>query len=253
MTFNSHAVKAIYFFEMHRFARTLMTGLFVPAITTSLYFVVFGSAIGSRMTEVDGIAYGAFIVPGLIMLSMFTESIANASFGIYMPKFSGTIYELHSAPVSPLENDPGLCRGGGEQVDGSGAGHLRDGASVRAAADRASGRDVRLHAADRGQLCLFGFIMGLWAQSWEQMQIIPMLVVMPMTFLGGAFYSVRMLPEPWQTITLFNPVVYLISGFRWTFFGKGDVSMAISMGFVTGMLAICIAIIAWDVPDGVSA
>jgi len=245
MTFNMHAIKAIYFFEMHRFARTLMTGLFVPAITTSLYFVVFGSAIGSRMTEVDGIAYGAFIVPGLIMLSMFTESIANASFGIFMPKFSGTIYELHSAPVSPLETILGY-------VGAAASKSLAVGLVIFATAHLFVSLPIAHPIAMFGfmvliavSFCLFGFIMGLWAQSWEQMQIIPMLVIMPMTFLGGAFYSVHMLPEPWKTITMFNPVVYLISGFRWTFFGKGDVSMAISMAFVTGMLLVCIAIIAW--------
>jgi len=245
MTFNHHAIKAIYFFEMHRFGRTLMTGLFVPAITTSLYFVVFGSAIGSRMTQVDGIAYGAFIVPGLIMLSMFTESIANASFGIYMPKFSGTIYELHSAPVSALETIIGYVGAAASKSLSVGlvifaTAHLF--VSLPIAHPVAMVAFMLLIAVS---FCLFGFILGLWAQSWEQLQVIPMLVVMPMTFLGGAFYSVHMLPEPWRTITLFNPVVYLISGFRWTFFGKGDVSMAISMGFVTGMLAICVAVIVW--------
>ncbi len=245
MIFNHHAVRAIYRFEMHRFGRTLMTGLVVPAITTSLYFVVFGSAIGSRMTQVNGIPYGAFIVPGLIMLSMFTESIGNASFGIYMPKWSGTIYELHSAPVSPLETIIGY-------VGAAATKSLSVGLVIFATAHLFVALPVAHPVAMLAfmvliavSFCLFGFILGIWAQSWEQLQVIPMLVVMPMTFLGGAFYSVHMLPEPWKTITLFNPVVYLISGFRWTFFDKGDVAMGVSLAFVAGMLAVCVAVIAW--------
>lgn len=245
MIFNHHAVRAIYRFEMHRFGRTLMTGLVVPAITTSLYFVVFGSAIGSRMTQVNGIPYGAFIVPGLIMLSMFTESIGNASFGIYMPKWSGTIYELHSAPVSPLETIIGY-------VGAAATKSLSVGLVIFATAHLFVALPVAHPVAMLAfmvliavSFCLFGFILGIWAQSWEQLQVIPMLVVMPMTFLGGAFYSVHMLPEPWKTITLFNPVVYLISGFRWTFFDKGDVAMGVSLAFVAGMLAVCVGVIAW--------
>ena len=245
MMFNHRAVAAIYTFEMHRFARTLMTGLVVPAITTSLYFVVFGSAIGSRMTQVDGVAYGAFIVPGLIMLSMFTESIGNASFGIFMPKWSGTIYELNSAPVSPLETILGY-------VGAAASKSLSIGLVIFATAHLFVSLPIAHPVAMFGfmiliavSFCLFGFILGLWAQSWEQLSVIPLLIVTPMTFLGGSFYSVNMLPQPWRTITLFNPVVYLISGFRWTFFGKGDVSIVISMAFVTGMLAVCIALIVW--------
>jgi len=243
--FNIHAVKAIYAFELHRFRRTLMTGLIVPALTTSLYFIVFGSAIGSRMTEVDGIPYGAFIVPGLIMLSMFTESIFNASFGIYMPKYSGTIYELLSAPVSALET---LIAYVGAAATKSmivglvifATAHLF--VSVPVAHPLAMIAFMMVIAIS---FCLFGFILGIWAQSFEQLQVIPMLVVMPMTFLGGAFYSVHMLPEPWKTVTYFNPVVYLISGFRWTFFGKGDVAMGLSLSFVLGMLIVCLAVIFW--------
>jgi ABC-2 type transport system permease protein len=245
MTFNHRAVRAIYLFEMHRFARTLMTGLIVPAITTSLYFVVFGSAIGSRMTQVDGIPYAAFIVPGLIMLSMFTESINNASFGIYMPKWVGTIYELNSAPVSPLETILGY-------IGAAATKSLSIGIVIFATAHLFVALPIAHPFAMIGFLvliavsfCMFGFILGLWAQSWEQLSIIPMLIVTPMTFLGGAFYSVHILPEPWRTITLFNPVVYLISGFRWTFFGKGDVSIGISMAFVTVMLVVCVGIIWW--------
>jgi len=250
MTFNHHAIRAIYKFEMHRFARTLMTGLVVPAITTSLYFVVFGSAIGSRMTEVDGIAYGAFIVPGLIMLSMFTESIGNASFGIFMPKWSGTIYELNSAPVSPLETIIGYVGAAATKAMSIG---LVIFATAHLFVDLPIAHPFAMFAfmaLIAISFCLFGFILGLWAQSWEQLSVIPLLIVTPMTFLGGAFYSVHMLPEPWRTITLFNPVVYLISGFRWTFFGKGDVAMGVSMAFVTAMLVICIAIITWIFKTG---
>jgi ABC-2 type transport system permease protein len=250
MSFNVHAIKAIYKFELHRFGRTLMTSLFVPAITTSLYFIVFGSAIGSRMTEVDGIPYGAFIVPGLIMLSMFTESISNASFGIYMPKFTGTIYELHSAPVSPLESVIAF-------VGAAATKSMFIGLLILATAHLFVDLPIAHPIAMIGfmaliavSFCLFGFILGIWAQSFEQLSVIPMLIVTPMTFLGGAFYSVHMLPEPWKTITLFNPVVYLISGFRWTFFGKGDVAMGISLTFVAGMLAVCLTVVWWMFKTG---
>ncbi len=243
--FNLHAIGAIYKFELHRFARTLLTGLFVPAITTSLYFIVFGSAIGSRMTEVNGVPYGAFIVPGLIMLSMFTESIFNASFGIYMPKWSGTIYELLSAPVSSLETVIGY-------VGAAATKSMIIGLVIFATAHLFVAVPVAHPVAMIGfmaliavSFCLFGFILGIWAKSFEQLQIIPMLVVMPMTFLGGAFYSIDMLPPAWRTVTLFNPIVYLISGFRWTFFGHGDVSIAVSMACVTGMLILCLAVIFW--------
>ncbi|BAK66113.1 putative ABC transporter permease protein [Sphingobium sp. SYK-6] len=242
---NGHAMLAIYLFELNRFRRTLMTGLIVPVITTALYFIVFGSAIGSRMTEIDGIPYGAYIVPGLIMLSMFTESIFNASFGIYMPKYSGTIYELLSAPVSALETV--IAYVGAAATKSMTIGLVIFGTAhlfvdVPVAHPVAMIAFMALIAVS---FCLFGFILGIWAQSFEQLQVIPMLIVMPMTFLGGAFYSVHMLAEPWRTVTLFNPVVYLISGFRWTFFGRGDVAMGISMGFVSGMLAVCLAIIFW--------
>jgi ABC-2 type transport system permease protein len=243
--FNFHAVKAIYTFELHRFGRTLLTGLFVPVITTSLYFIVFGSAIGSQMKEVNGIPYGAFIVPGLIMLSMFTESIFNASFGIYMPKYSGTIYELLSAPVSALETVIAYVGAAATKSMIIGliifaTAHLF--VHVPVAHPVAMIAFMALIAVS---FCLFGFILGIWAQSFEQLQVIPLLIVMPMTFLGGAFYSIHMLPEPWRTVTLFNPVVYLISGFRWTFFGKGDVSILWSMTFAIGMVAVCLIIIFW--------
>jgi ABC-2 type transport system permease protein len=243
--FNLRAIRAIYLFELNRFRRTLMTGLLVPVITTSLYFVVFGGAIGSRMTQIDGIPYAAFIVPGLIMLSMFTESIFNASFGIYMPKFTGTIYELLSAPVSAVETVIAY-------VGAAATKSLIVGLIIFVTAHLF----VDLHVAHplamiafmvliAVSFCLFGFILGIWAQSFEQLQVIPLLIVMPMTFLGGAFYSIHMLAEPWRTITFFNPIVYLISGFRWTFFGRGDVAIQFSLLFIAGMLAVCLTIIGW--------
>lgn len=242
---NWHGISAIYRFELHRFGRTIWTSLMTPVITTSLYFIVFGSAIGSRMTEIDDIPYGAFIVPGLIMLSMFQESIFNASFGIYMPKWTGTIYELLSAPLSAMETVIAYV---GAAASKSlmvglvifGTAHLF--VDVHVAHPAAMIAFMMLIAVS---FCMFGFILGIWAQSFEQLQVVPMLIIMPMTFLGGAFYSIHMLPEPWRTITLFNPVIYLISGFRWTFFGKGDVSIGISMAFAAAMLAICVGVVIW--------
>lgn len=242
--FNFRAIWAIYRFELHRFARTLLTGLLVPVITTSLYFVVFGGAIGSRMTQIDGVPYAAFIVPGLIMMSMFTESIFNASFGIYMPKFTGTIYELLSAPVSAMETVMAY-------VGAAATKSLIVGVIIFATAHLFVNVEVAHPIAMIGfmiliavSFCLFGFILGIWAQSFEQLQVIPLLLVMPMTFLGGAFYSIHMLAEPWRTITYFNPIVYLVSGFRWTFFGKGDVGIEFSLLFIAAMLIVCTAIIA---------
>lgn len=249
-SFNFRAIGAIYKFELHRFLRTLLTGLLVPVITTSLYFVVFGGAIGSRMTQIDGIPYAAFIVPGLIMLSMFTESIFNASFGIYMPKFTGTIYELLSAPVSAVETVIAY-------VGAAATKSLTVGLIIFLTAHLFVDLPVAHPFAMLGfmvliaiSFCLFGFILGVWAQSFEQLQVIPMLIIMPMTFLGGAFYSIHMLPDPWRTITLFNPIVYLISGFRWTFFGRGDVDIGISLAVVLGMLTVCLAIVGWVFSTG---
>jgi len=236
---------AIYRFELARFRRTLWTSLITPALTTSLYFIVFGSAIGSRMTQVNDIPYGAFIVPGLIMLSMFQESILNASFGIYMPKWTGTIYELLSAPLSALETVVAYV---GAAATKSMILGLVIFATAHLFVDVEVAHPVAMIAfmlLIAVSFCLFGFILGVWAQSFEQLQVVPLLVIMPMTFLGGAFYSLSMLPEPWRTITYFNPVVYLISGFRWTFFGKGDVSLALSLGFTAGMLVTCIAVVIW--------
>ncbi|KQN09719.1 sugar ABC transporter permease [Sphingobium sp. Leaf26] len=242
---NFHAIASIYKFELHRFRRTWLTGLLVPVITTTLYFVVFGGAIGSRMTEVDGIAYGAFIVPGLIMMSMLTESIFNASFGIYMPKYSGTIYELLSAPISATETVIAY-------VGAAATKSLIVGTIIFLTAHLFVDLPIAHPFAMAGfmvliaiSFCLFGFILGIWAQGFEQLQVIPLLVVTPLTFLGGAFYSVHMLADPWRTMTLFNPIVYLISGFRWTFFGRGDVRIEYSLAFVAAMLILCIAIIGW--------
>lgn len=244
MTFNWHGVLAIYRFELARFGRTLWTSLATPVITTSLYFVVFGTAIGSRMNEVGGVPYGAFIVPGLMMLTMLTESIFNASFGIFMPKWSGTIYELLSAPVSTLETLVGYVGAAASKsvivalVIFTTA-HLF--VDVQVAHPFWALCYLLLVAVT---FCLFGFILGLWAKGFEQLQVIPLLVVTPLTFLGGAFYSIDMLPGAWRTISLFNPIVYLISGFRWTFFGVGDVPVAASLGATFGFLCICVTVIA---------
>ena len=245
MTMNLRGILTIYRFELARFRRTVWTSLALPVITTALYFVVFGSAIGGKMTSVGGVPYGAFIVPGLMMLTMFTESMSNASFGIYMPKWSGTIYEMLSAPMSPLEL---LIAYVGAAATKS----LIIGAIIFATAHAFVDVTVAYPLLMVAFLilmaitfCLFGFIIGIWAESFEQLQVIPLLVIYPLTFLGGAFYTLDMLPPAWQTVTLFNPVVYLISGFRWTFFGVGDVSIAVSLGAVALFLTLCLAIIFW--------
>ncbi len=243
MTFNWHGVLAIYRFELARFGRTIWTSLMTPVITTSLYFVVFGTAIGSRMNEVSGVPYGAFIVPGLMMLTMLTESIFNASFGIFMPKWSGTIYELLSAPISTLETLVGYV---GAAASKSVIVALVIFATAHLFVDVQVAHPIwalcyLLLVATT--FCLFGFILGLWAKGFEQLQVIPLLVVTPLTFLGGAFYSIDMLPGVWRTISLFNPIVYLISGFRWTFFGAGDVPVGASLGATFGFLILCVIVI----------
>ena len=242
---NLRGVWAIYKFEMHRFRRTLWTGLAVPVITTSLYFIVFGSAIGSRMSEINGIDYGSFIVPGLMMLSLFTESIFNASFGIHMPRFTGTIYEILSAPMSALETVLGYV------------GAAASKAVIVALVIFATAHlfvDVEVKhpllmllylLLVAGTFCLFGFIVGVWAKGFEQLQVIPLLIVTPLTFLGGAFYSIDMLKEPWRSITLFNPIVYLINGFRWTFFGTADVSIGMALAATLAFFLACAAGIWW--------
>lgn len=242
---NLTAISAIYRFELARFRRTLLTGLLTPVITTSLYFVVFGSAIGPQMGGIGGVSYGAFIVPGLIMLSMLTESIFNASFGIFMPKWSGTIYELLSAPIAPVEAVIAYVGAAATKSMLVGliifaTAHLFVEVQVAHPALM-----IAFMALVAITFCLFGFILGVWAKGWEQLQIIPMLVVMPLTFLGGAFYSIEMLPAAWRTATLFNPVVYLISGFRWTFFGRGDVAIEASLVAIAFFLAGCLAVITW--------
>ena len=240
---NWHAVRSIYHFEMARMFRTIVQSIVAPVLSTSLYFVVFGSAIGSRIQEVDGTSYGAFIVPGLIMLSLLTESIGNASFGIYFPRFTGTIYELLSAPISPIEIVLGYVGAAATKSIILGLIILGTAALF-----------VPLHIAHPFWMLaflvltavtfsLFGFIIGIWADGFEKLQIIPLLIVTPLTFLGGTFYSVNMLPPFWQTVTLFNPVVYLISGFRWSFFEISDVNVAVSLSMTVVFLLVCLAII----------
>ncbi len=250
MSFNGEGVAAIYRFEMARAARTLWQSLVTPVITTALYFVVFGAAIGGRMADMDGISFGAFIVPGLTLLSVFMQSIFNASFGIYFPKFTGTIYELLSAPISSLEVVLAYV---GAAVTKS---------MVLALVTLATATifvDVRVEhplamllflVAITTAFCLMGFVIGIWAQNFEQLQIIPMLIVTPLTFLGGAFYSISALAEPWRTVTLFNPVVYLVSGFRWTFFGVTDVPLWSSIAVLAAIIAGCLGAIVWVFKTG---
>jgi len=242
-TFNRHGVWAIYRFEMARAMRTLMQSLLTPVITTSLYFVVFGAAIGSRMTQVHGVPYGAFIVPGLIMLTLFTESLSNASFGIYLPKFTGTIYEILSAPVSSLEIVLGHVGAATTKSVALGLIILVTASLYIPLRIVHPWFMVSFLLLTAATFSLLGFIIGIWANSFEQLQFIPMLVMTPLTFLGGAFYSIDMLPPAWRTATLFNPVVYLISGFRWSFYESSDVSVAVSLAatlafFIAGLLTV---------------
>ncbi|HEU0099628.1 MAG TPA: ABC transporter permease [Allosphingosinicella sp.] len=243
--FNRHGVWAIYRFEMARALRTLWQSLVTPVITTSLYFVVFGAAIGSRMTEVQQVPYGAFIVPGLIMLSLFTQSIFNASFGIFFPKFTGTIYEILSAPISPFEIVIGYVGAAATKSVALGLVILATAAFFVPLQILHPVWMVGFLVLIATTFSLFGFIIGIWGKNFEQIQFVPMLIVTPLTFLGGAFYSVDMLPEPWRTATLFNPVVYLISGFRWSFYGVGDVAVATSLAATLGFLLLCLAAVAW--------
>ena len=247
---NWYALRAIYRFEMDRMRRTLLQSLVTPVITTSLYFVVFGSAIGGRMAEIDGVAYAAYIVPGLVMLSLLTESIFNASFGIYMPKFTGTVYEILSAPISPFEIILGY-------VGAAATKSLILGFVILATARLFVPFEILHPFAMVAFLlltaiafCLLGFAIGVWADGFEKMQIIPMMIVMPLTFLGGSFYSIRMLPEFWQQVSLFNPVVYLVNGFRWSFYGQADVGIGASLGMIAAFIAICIALIWWMFQTG---
>jgi ABC-2 type transport system permease protein len=245
LAFNRFAVWAIYKFEMARALRTLLQSIVTPVITTSLYFVVFGAAIGSRMSQVDGVPYGAFIVPGLIMLSLFTESISNASFGIYFPKFTGTIYELLSAPVSFLEIVLGYVGAAATKSIILGLIILATASLFVPTAIRHPFWMIAFLLLTATTFSLFGFIIGIWAKSFEQLQFIPLLVVTPLTFLGGAFYSIDMLPPAWRTVTLFNPVVYLISGFRWSFYESADVSVEVSLAMTLGFFLICLGVVGW--------
>jgi len=247
---NWHAIGAIYRFEMARTYRTLAESIIAPVLTTSLYFVVFGAAIGSRMGEVDGVGYGAFIIPGLIMLSLLNESISNASFGIYMPKWSGTIYELLSAPVSWVEVVLGYVGAAASKSIVLGLLILL---TARLFVDYEIQHPVWMACflvLTALSFSLFGFIIGLWADDFQKLQVIPLMVVTPLTFLGGAFYSISMLPPVWQKITLFNPVVYLISGFRWSFYGVSDVNVVVSFSAIIAFLAVCLWLVWWIFRSG---
>jgi ABC-2 type transport system permease protein len=247
---NWYGVRAIYRFEMERWRRTLLQSIVSPVISTSLYFVVFGSAIGSRITEIDGISYGAFIVPGLIMLSLLTESISNASFGIYFPRYSGSIYELLSAPVSYVEAVLGY-------VGAAATKSIIIGSIILLTANLFVDVHI-LHPAwmvlflvlTAVSFSLFGFVLGIWADNWEKLAIVPTLIITPLTFLGGSFYSISMLPPFWQTVTLFNPVVYLISGFRWSFYENADVAVGVSLSMTLAFLFACLVAVWWIFKTG---
>jgi ABC-2 type transport system permease protein len=248
--FNRTGVWAIYRFEMARFVRTLLQSVVTPVITTSLYFVVFGSAIGSRMSHVGGVPYGAFIVPGLIMLSVLTASISNASFGIYFPKFTGTIYELLSAPISFLEMIIGYVGAAASKSIILGLIILGTATFFVPVEVHHPLTMVAFLLLTAVTFSLFGFVIGVWAGGFEQLQLIPMLVVTPLTFLGGAFYSIDMLPARWRTIALFNPVVYLVSGFRWSFYDTADVAVGISLAAVTAFLVVLLVVVGWIFKTG---
>jgi len=245
-----YSIRAIYLFEMSRTGRTLMQSVVSPVLSTSLYFVVFGSAIGSRMVEIDGVSYGAFIVPGLTMLSLLNQSISNASFGIYMPKFSGTIYELLSAPVSYVEILLGYVGAAATKSMVLGFLILM---TARLFVDYEIVHPfwmVGFLALTAVTFSLFGFILGIWADGFEKLQVVPMMIVTPLTFLGGSFYSIDMLPAFWQKVTLLNPVVYLISAFRWSFYGVADVSVTLSAGMILLFLAACLLLVRWIFKTG---
>jgi|TARA_B110000503_G_C7107093_1_gene396395 ABC-2 type transport system permease protein len=247
---NRYAVMAIYKFEMARTKRTIFQSIISPVISTSLYFIVFGSAIGSRITEIDGISYGAFIVPGLIMLSVLTQSISNASFGIYFPKFTGTIYELLSAPISSFEILLGY-------VGAAATKSIVLALIILATAHLFVPLEIAhpvwmlfFLVLTAVTFSLFGFIIGIWADNFEKLQVIPLIIITPLVFLGGTFYSVSMLPPFWQTVTQFNPVFYLISGFRWSFYGVAEVSLATTFGVMGGLLALCLLAVTWIFKSG---
>lgn len=247
---NLYAIRAIYQFEMNRWIRTIVQSVAAPVISTSLYFVVFGAVIGARMMAVDGVSYGAFIVPGLLMLSILTESISNGSFGIYMPKFAGTIYEVLSAPISAAEMVIGY-------VGAAASKSMVLGLVILATARIFVPYEINhpfvmlaFLALTSITFSLFGFLIGIWADGWEKLSIIPTLVITPLTFLGGSFYSIDMLPGVWKTIALFNPVVYLVSGFRWSFYGVSDVGVGVSLAATLGFLISCLATVTWIFSTG---
>jgi len=245
MGLNLHGVRAIYRFEMNRALRTWMQSLLAPVLTTSLYFIVFGSAIGSRMGDIGGVSYGAYIIPGLLMLSLLSESISNSAFGIYMPKWSGTIYELLSAPVNWVEVLLGYV---GAAASKSLLVSVLILATARAFVPYSIAHPVWMVALlvlTAVSFSLFGFLIGLWADNFQKLQVVPLLVITPLTFLGGAFYSISMLPEPWHAVSLFNPVVYLISGLRWAFYGASDVHIAVSTGMTLLFMSACLAAVWW--------
>jgi len=247
---NVHAVKAIYRYEMARMFRTVVQSIVAPVLSTSLYFVIFGAAIGSRITEIDGVSYGSFIVPGLIMMSIMTESISNSSFAIYFPKFTGTIFELLSAPVSYGEVILGYVGAAASKSVIIGTIILFTASffvDIEIAHPLIMITFLLLTCVS---FCLFGFILGIWAKGWENLTIVPILIIMPLTFLGGTFYAISMLPPIWQTISLFNPVVYLISGFRWSFYENADVSVALSLGMTIGFLVTCLLVVRWIFKTG---
>ncbi len=247
---NFWAIRAIYRFEMARTGRTLLQSIVSPVISTSLYFVVFGAAIGSRITEIEGIGYGSFIVPGLIMLSLLTHSIANASFGIYFPRFTGTIYELLSAPVSYVEIVVSYVGAAATKSIILGLVILATAALFVPLRIEHPGWMLLFLVLTSVTFSLFGFIIGIWADGFERLQLVPMLVVTPLTFLGGSFYSIDMLPPFWRTVSLFNPVVYLVSGFRWSFFGVADVGVGVSLGLTLAFLGLCVAVVGWIFKTG---
>ncbi|HET6588220.1 MAG TPA: ABC transporter permease [Oleiagrimonas sp.] len=242
---NIHGIRAIYKFEMARTARTLMQSIASPVVSTSLYFVVFGSAIGSRITSVEGVSYAAFIIPGLVMLSLLMQSVSNASFGIYFPKFVGTIYEVHSAPLSYIEVVAGYVGAAATKAILVGLIIL---ATARLFVDYSIAHPAVMIAflvLTTVSFSLFGFIIGIWADNFEKLQVVPLMIITPLTFLGGSFYSINMLPPLWQKISLFNPVVYLVSGFRWSFYGLADVSVGISVAATVGFLILCLGVVWW--------
>jgi ABC-2 type transport system permease protein len=247
---NMYAVRAIYAYEMARTARTLMQSIVSPVISTSLYFVVFGAAIGSRITQIEGVSYGAFIVPGLIMLMLLTQSIMNASFGIYFPRFVGTIYEVLSAPVSAFEIVLGYVGAAATKSILLGVIILATSALFVPVRIEHPVWMLAFLVLTAVSFSLFGFILGLWADSFEKLQIVPLLIITPLTFLGGTFYSTSVLPQPWRTVTLFNPLVYLISGFRWSFFSIADVHVGVSLAMTLLFLAICLVIVWWFFKTG---